>query len=376
VAQTDIDLIAVTYGSNTPLMKALYLLRGLFVHRILLMVLRKRWNVQYGLHPLRDPVAVPFHAKGVPSEQAEWGHPDVAVLFTCLSFYYQGLSLPHLKQSLEMILRSNDPSAEYDRWVHSCTNLPNALREWSAVRIEDDIQIGEIWKHLRFNPWVIDHFLNNFVFPQHAKQFVTKLQASGWDVPLNDARLLDDRKDNAGKALSTGFSGTNDNKTMLPLTIKQDDLPSLSHTNAEVLTYLLQVRNRGYILTAGHDGKRYNEQMLLKTVKQMGIKVLIDAGAQILEKTNLEVVIAWMNEDSNPRAAIYFNDEDKAFVYFRQGQHSIPLLATPFAENTADCLVYLDEAHTRGTDLKLPARTRGALTLGQGQTKDHTVQGK
>ncbi|KAJ3568031.1 hypothetical protein NPX13_g6562 [Xylaria arbuscula] len=39
-------------------------------------------NVQYGLHPDRDPMAVPFEAKGKPSEQAEYGHPDVAIIFT------------------------------------------------------------------------------------------------------------------------------------------------------------------------------------------------------------------------------------------------------------------------------------------------------
>jgi hypothetical protein len=60
--------------------QALLLLRGLLVHRILLMTLKKRWNVQYGLHPGRDPIAVPFLAKGTPSEQAEWGHPDVAIV--------------------------------------------------------------------------------------------------------------------------------------------------------------------------------------------------------------------------------------------------------------------------------------------------------
>jgi hypothetical protein len=38
--------------------------------------------------------------------------------------------------------------------------------------------------------------------------------------------------------------------------------------------------------------------------------------------------------------------------------------------------VYIDEAHTRGTDLKLPVNARGAVTLGLGQTKDQTVQGK
>jgi hypothetical protein len=62
------------------LMKVVYLLRGIFVHRILLSTLKKRWNVQFGLHPGRDPIAVPYLAKGVPSPASEWGHPDVSII--------------------------------------------------------------------------------------------------------------------------------------------------------------------------------------------------------------------------------------------------------------------------------------------------------
>lgn len=95
--------------------KNIFLLRGLLGHRILLLCLKKRWNVQYGLSQNRDPIAVPFYAKGVPSEQAEWGYPDVAILFTCLAFYYSGLSVTQLRQGLQHVLRSDDPSSEYDR---------------------------------------------------------------------------------------------------------------------------------------------------------------------------------------------------------------------------------------------------------------------
>lgn len=48
------------YRDKQHLMKVLFHVRGLFVHRILLTTLRKRWNVQYGLHPDRVPVAVPY----------------------------------------------------------------------------------------------------------------------------------------------------------------------------------------------------------------------------------------------------------------------------------------------------------------------------
>ncbi|RVD89464.1 uncharacterized protein DFL_000471 [Arthrobotrys flagrans] len=363
--------IRMLFSDKVAVLKTIYLLRGLFVHRILLLALKKRWNVQYGLHPTRDPVAVPYHAKGVPSEQAEWGHPDVAILFTCLSFYYHGLNMDQLGQSLRYVLQSDDPASEYDRWTHSSESLPGSLKEWNSINVDDEVQLTEIWGHVRYNVVVIDHFLNNFVFPRHAKQFLTKLQASGWDIPLFSDGEGSHRRH--GKPLTTGFSGTNDNKTMLPLTVTQEDLPTLSHTNAEVLTYLLQKRNRGYCLAADTQGRRWTETGLLKQLMQKGIRILIDAGAQILELDNLQLVKAWMAIDTKAPAAIYFDKSNKPFVFYRNNS-LVPLLATPYAEDSADCLIYLDESHTRGTDLKMPSHARGALTLGLGQTKDHTVQ--
>ena len=355
----------------------MYLLRGLLVHRILLLTLKKRWNVQYGLHPNRDPIAVPFHAKGVPSDQAEWGHPDVALLFSILAFYYAGLTIAQLRQSLEHVLKSDDPWNQYDRWTHVSVGLPDSLRDWNAINVDDETQLMELWQYVRYNTTVIEYFLNNFVFPKHAKQFQTKLQASGWDIPLFSPGDSLSTAQTVGKhcqALTTGFSGTNDSRRMLPLTIKQADLPGLSHTNAEVLTYLLQKRSRQYVLAAGARGGRLSEVDLLRRLSEMDIRILIDAGAQILEMDNLSLAKAWLSVDHVAPAVVYFDTENKPFVRYRHGS-SIPLLASPFADDLGDCLVYLDEAHTRGTDLKLPASARGALTLGLGQTKDHTLQG-
>ncbi|KMU80414.1 hypothetical protein CISG_02265 [Coccidioides immitis RMSCC 3703] len=255
----------------------------------------------YGLHLNRDPIAVPFIAKGVPSEQAEWA------------------------------------------------------------------QLNELWTHLRYQTVVIDYFLNHFVFPKHAKQFQVKLQASGWDIPLFSVG-------GQTSALTSGFSGTNDNRTLLPLNIKQRDLPMLSHTNAEVLTYLLQPRNRTYVVAADSTtGKRLSETELLKSLCEKKIRMLIDSGAQILEMDNQSLAKVWLQIDHEAPAVLYFDSDNKPFILYRNGSGT-PLLASPYADNLADCLVYLDEAHTRGTDLKMPAAAVAALTLGLGQTKDHTVQ--
>jgi Protein of unknown function (DUF3638)/Protein of unknown function (DUF3645) len=351
-----------------------YLLRGLLLHRILLLTLKKRWNINYGLHASRDPVAIPYLAKGVPSEQSEFGHPDCAILLTCLAFYYEGVNEAQVRQSLESVLKSDDPQSQYERWTHN-SSLPDSLREWNAINVDDEDQLREIWGRVRYNVVVINYFLNNFVFPKHAKQFEMKLQASGWDIPLSSTANRSPTGALCGSPpLTTGFSGTNDNRTLLPLTIKQGDLEGFRATNAEVLTYLLQERNRGYVLAADRQGRRLSDEGLLKKLTEEKIRILIDAGAQILEMDNVTLVKGWLRIYHCVPAAVYFDRDNKPMVIYRQGLET-PLLASPFADDLTDCLVYLDEAHTRGTDLKLPPESRGALTLGPGQTKDHTVQG-
>ncbi|EZF69527.1 hypothetical protein H105_07983 [Trichophyton soudanense CBS 452.61] len=115
ISPKTVKRVSSLFPDNSAARQNIYLLRGLLVHRILLLTLKKRWNVQYGLHPLRDPIAVPFIAKGVPSEQAEWGHPDVAILFTCLAFYLSGLELSQMRQCLDDLMKSSDPSTVYEQ---------------------------------------------------------------------------------------------------------------------------------------------------------------------------------------------------------------------------------------------------------------------
>lgn len=336
-----------TFSPDKPsLRQTIYLLRGLLVNRILMMTLKKRWNVEYGLHPQRDPIAVPFHAKGVPSDQSEWGHPDVAILFTCLAFYYDGVNPSQLRQSLEHILKSDDPSTEYDNWTKSTENFPSSLKAWNSINVDDEMQLGEIWKVVRYNEVVVDYFLNNFVFPRHAKQFEVKLQSNGWDIPLSPLSTAPDDQSSSGKPLSTGFSGTNDNRTMLPLNIEQHDLPSLHHTSAEVLTYLLHPRNRRCILPQDVQISSYlgrsSEMDLLKCLKNKSIHVLIDAGAQILEMDNITLVEHWLRVDTQAVAGLYFDQENKPWILTREGRRT-PLLASPFADDLTKCLIYLDE---------------------------------
>ena len=122
-------------------------------------------------------------------------------------------------------------------------------------------------------------------------------------------------------------------------------------------------------------GKRLSEVGLLHKLCNSKTRILIDAGAFVLEMENHDLVKKWLEIDTEAEAAIYFAKDNRAWVQYRATKKTVPLLATPFAENLSNCLVYLDEAHTRGTDLKLPANATGALTLALNQTKDNTAQG-
>lgn len=119
-----------------------------------------------------------------------------------------------------------------------------------------------------------------------------------------------------------------------------------------------------------------SESDVIGLLTRIKIRIFIDAGAFVLEMDNRQFVETWLRHDIEAQAAVFFVEHEKPWVLYRNKRDHVPLLATPFAENLEGCLVYLDEAHTRGTDLKLPVCAKGALTLGLNQTKDHTVQGK
>lgn len=346
--------------------KSLYLLRGIISQRILLLCLSKLWNVQYGLHPERAPMAVPFEAKGVPSATSEYGHPDTAIILTYLAFYQTGLTCPQMVQSLQNVMLSDDPAARWERLTYE-SNLPVSLRNWSLININNDNQMDQLWDHVRFDRNILNYYMDNFVFPVYAKQFAMKLQSSGWDIPLDNTIY--------NASLTTGFSGTNDNKSLLPGTIKQEDLDTLLKTNAEVLGYLLEERNRICYTAINKSGQHLAEDKLLELLRDSGIKVLIDAGAYILEMENHAVAATWLATNTDVDGAVYFDKDSRAMVQTRFQKLPMPLWLSPFAENLEHCVVYIDQRHTRGTDLKLPPKARGAVTLSLGQTKDQTVQG-
>ncbi|KAI6138914.1 hypothetical protein BKA82DRAFT_4230067 [Pisolithus tinctorius] len=318
-------------------------LRGLLASGILSFALmERRWRVGYGLAPPRTMLAVPYRAKDIPAPRAEFGHPDVAIVLTCLSYYYGGLNQEQLKLCFDRLFMLDNPDQEYHSWVRDCLDVPEHLRQTSGINTQSLDQ----WKdHLipifSYNQSIIDFYLSQVVFPKEAKEFPSKLSSGGWDLAEERAHV------------TTGFSGTNDARYLLPTSTIQCELDHQRATNAKVLAYLLRPENDAYVQTSSTEGRRRTTQE-----QKPEIHVVLDVGAQL-----------WLELKPDVPAAIYFNDHDELTVLSRGGDTQ-SFSASPYASRLDECIIYLDDAHTRGTDIKFPIGFRAAVTLGPKVTKD------
>ncbi|KAG2040979.1 hypothetical protein BDR03DRAFT_1007740 [Suillus americanus] len=355
------------YCAGSSLWNGLLLIRGLLAHGILIYTLKdRRWRVDYGLDPQRTMLAVPYRAKDVPSSRAEFGHPDIAVALTCLSYYCGGLTEKQVALCFRQLLKQDSPALEYETWIKglSLDSLPGNLRHLSGINVDSTEQFTDCLVPLfGRNKAVVDFFLAQLVFPKQAKEFPNKLSCSAWDLAERKFSGLP----------TTGFSGTNDFRYLLPITITQHSLDHQRGTNARVLSHLLQQENDYYddSLAAG-GGARELLNVIAKQSPE--IRVLLDVGAQVLDLQNDEVAKIWLDINQDAQAAIYFNRHDELVV--RTRDHVIePFSASSFAQQVDQCVLYLDDEHTRGTDVKLPQGFRAAVTLGPKVTKDRLVQG-
>ncbi|GAW18489.1 hypothetical protein ANO14919_079650 [Xylariales sp. No.14919] len=355
--------------------ESLLLLRGLIARGIIAFCFgRKRWRVDYGLDVkrIRRPatcLAIPFRAKDNASPRSEFSHPDVVIVLTSLSYYYSGLENTNIELSFRHLIKADCAEQKYQLWVATAPELSPSYRHLTGINLEDrTLCEKDIFPKFRYSKGLIDYFLAEIVFAKEMKEFPHKLSASGWDLGKKKAHK------------TTGFSGTNDSRIVLPLSVHQIDLEKQGHSNALVLDYLLQAKNSVKLMPAQWAPGTTKAELLISIVKEMEmdrpVRVILDVGAQILELDNYGVAKKWLGDTQGQEgveAVVFFDDNDELTVLDRNGKVEA-LLVSPYARQLHLCLVFLDQAHTRGTDLKLPEDYRAAVILGANLTKDTLVQ--
>jgi hypothetical protein len=332
----------------------------------------KRWRVNYGLDANRTPstrLAVPYRAKDSPSLRSEFSQPEVVISLTCLSYYYGGLTNEDLTLALEHLYRTDQADVEYERWVATSNGLSEGFQRLASINLQDREQCEtKVFPCFRYSKGAVDYFLCHVVFTKEMKEFPHKLSASGWDLGCQKRHPV------------TGFSGTNDSQHVLPIQVAQLERSDQKHTNALVLGHLLRLQNSVLCLTAADLPGSSRSCDLLELVAKLDpeTRVILDVGALVLDLHNEEVAREWLVAVAHReeiQAAVFCDLSDEICVVDRRG-YVERLSTSPFSTQLDRCLVFLDESHTRGIDLKLPAGYRAAVTLGANLTKDRLIQGQ
>ena len=363
--------LAPILGSASDEMQSLWVLRGLLAFQILPHCLQRRHRVDFGIpRPGKKRLAVPFRAADTPSERAEFNHPDVALSYTILSYYYDGLNSEQTCEAFTsmLLLGLCARRKTYTRWLDlSRKIMPQSdyqgLDDVLKIDLSNEVQRTLLIRYFSRNAEVINFWLNTVVFPSETMQFTQRLMASPWD--LCAGRLM-------------GFSGTKDNKQLLPLQVRQ----SVPHdqevraTDGKMLALLSRDVNMQFTSVQSTGAKATLWQNVLSLAVKQQASVLIDAGGLIAGIGNRRAgtfVLGELKENSSVKQAVLFFDTHLSqWIVCDAVGREWPLCSSPI--QAEDAFVFIDEVRCRGTDLQLKQDARAVLTVGPKMCKDKLMQ--
>ena len=276
-------------------------------------------------------MAVPFRGKDTPMERSDFGHPDVAIVFSHLSYYYSGLEEKQLKEAIELLKRLPQRDAEYQSWINLNTEeeiIKNEITtDSNAINLGDMMEMKKLAKFFQFNTAVINFWLNKFVFPKETRQFPFKIVASAWDLAKDQSEPV------------RGFSGTKDSCRLLPLGTKLSSLPQLESTDGDVLARVTAKENRQVFQLPSDESVKVLDFIVALAD---GGSVLIDVGALMIGISNEDVAKYWLCHPQTPDrfvAAVYFEGNER-MVVLRDG-HKTNLNNSPLKQSLDRVLVYM-----------------------------------
>jgi hypothetical protein len=297
----------------------------------------------------------------------------MAILYTCLSYLNEGLTEDQLKESLICLQRLGPMVQQsiYNEWLSSVEeDVPqDAFAKFNSVLkvdVSNQVLLDTMYPFLYRTMEVVGFWLNNFVFCKETYQFPSKRATSAWHLVSPTSDVI-------------GFSGTDDNRFLLPLSVQQitPEEETIRGTNGEMIELILKRVQSIHILEERSDDEPLWQTVLGKCVK-LTTHALIDVAGLMAGIKNSDAAI-WFaknvaTECDFPRGVVYFETQDNTWVVFEmQSKLTVPLRRSSL--NEADCFVYYDESRCRGSDMKLRADAVALVTLEAKLTKDKFLQG-
>ncbi|CAF2090386.1 unnamed protein product [Rotaria magnacalcarata] len=368
-------IIKLLKVKSEDMLNSFLLAKAWLSHELLYHVMSYRYRVEYGLSETKEKeIAIPFRGKDLPSENSEFSHPDIMMGFTILSYLYRGLDLKQVKDGL--IKLKNDPKHDRDRllkqlvkeneqWIYEQTRkenepFPEWIKSFTTLDLGNENRIKKTHFYLSRNFTFIQYYLSNLTFPNDTKYYDKKL--------TGNAHTL------AGEGKTNGFSGTDDRNDTIPESVVSKRLASQLGTNGKMLHILSRKINEKYESKIEIPGTvNFLDQVCKYAQNNKECCILIDAGAIITEMTNLDVSKYFIKKvDKRFDGVVYFSDKTNKIMVILRNEECVPLSACHI--DNKKLFVYLDEVHTRGTDLKLPLTAHGIVTIGKGMNKDKLMQ--
>ena len=350
-------------------------LRACLAYGILEHCLTRRHRVDFGIRPTGNSsaqmrrIAVPFRASDTPAERAEYAQPDIMIVFTYIAYYHDGLLTKQFKEAVDvlLLLGPNAQKIEYDGWFDSSKSLMTVeeqkqLDSVHKIDLSNPRMFDLMYKFFGYNTKTIHFWLSNVVLPLETMVFPRRLVANAWN-------LADNARQNV-----LGFSGTNDNKLLVPLQLNQTTpaIAQLAATNGMMLAIFL----RNSKVNCLNKNVNISDEVLSLAIDMHGCSALIDAGALMAGLSNLEVAdkISFKLKamDSELKGVVYFDDRSHEWSFRDNVGRTWSLASSPVQEREA--FVYFDESRCRGADMRLDVTAVAILTIGPGMCKDKTMQ--
>ena len=350
-----------------------FLANGLFVH-----CLMKRNRVDYGINRRasgkKKLMAVPFHACETPALRAEFGHPDCALMYTCLAYYYDGLNSAQVEQAFRTLLSLGESAQGdiYRTWFGLSSTIMESdhktfLGSVQKLDLSNSVLVSLLVKYFSFNICTINFWLNSIIFPVETMQFPYRLEATAWDIAHNSQNKV------------AGFSGTNDERVIMPSSLKWMEQCNLSlvATDGKMLQLLLKSEFEAIDVDESENRWKAILDIVVAKTQENGsthTRAFIDAGALMAGATDNEEVALYLVKrlDSNYKGIVYFDLVKNGWWVRNKYGRAWPKHSSPIHER--DGFVYFDESRTRGADMKLSMNSRAILTLGPQMCKDKLMQ--
>ncbi|CAJ1961699.1 unnamed protein product [Cylindrotheca closterium] len=350
--------------------------RGFLAHGILLHSLQSRWGVSYGLRHLHDydtQMAVPYSASDTPKARAEFSHPDVAIAYTNLSYLYLGLTKQQFRRALDLLDAKglSVKLSTYDTWIEKVrldipTNELDRFDTYGKVDTSNHAQFELMHHRLNRCMEVVFFWLNEVVFPVETMQYPQRRISSAWNLADTDhvKQII-------------GFSGTDDNRFLLPYQVKQIQHADkeLCATNGKMIDLVLSCTQKVHQVVMGNSAIW---EIILDDCFQLKVQALIDTGGLMAGSKRDSVVrhvaMKLKNERCVFKGFVYYSTDKERWEVFEIATGRTQSI-TRSTLSACDCFVYFDESRCRGTDFKLLRDSSALVTLDKRLTKDKFLQG-